>query len=197
MMFAGAKIKQGQRMFTNSGCASMGYGLPAALGAAVARMNKDGRVVCVDGDGSLMMNVQELETISYNHLNVKLFILNNNGYHSIRQTQRNLFTPPLIGLDPETGVGFPNWHALADAFSFKYFELSSEENGDDIIQQALNEEGPVMCNVIVDPEQNFVPKLSSKVLSDGSIVSPSMDDMFPFLPRDEYESNKYVYKEQL
>ena len=192
MTFQAAKIRQGQRMFTNSGCAAMGYGLPAALGAAVARMESGSRVLCVDGDGSLMMNVQELQTISHNQLNVKLFVLNNNGYHSIRQTQRNLFKPPLIGLDPETGVGFPDFAKLADAFGFAYAEISAEETADAQICQVLEAEGPVLCNVIVDPEQNFVPKLSSKVLPDGRIVSPSMDDMFPFLPRDEYESNRYL-----
>lgn len=192
MTFQAAKIKQGQRMFTNSGCAAMGYGLPAALGAAVARQAENGRVVCVDGDGSLMMNVQELATIAYNHLNVKLFILNNNGYHSIRQTQRNLFKPPLIGLDPDTGVGFPDFGKLAEAFGFAYYEMSVEQSADSLLEQVLSADGPVMCNVVVDPEQNFVPKLSSKVLPDGRIVSPSMDDMFPFLPRDEYESNRYL-----
>ena len=195
MTFQGAKIKQGQRMFTNSGCASMGYGTPAALGAAVARQEENGRVICIDGDGSIMMNLQELETISYNKLNVKLFILNNSGYHSIRQTQRNLFKPPLIGLDTDTGVGFPNWEYIAKAFDFKYYETSNESNSMETVKAVLDADGPVICNVIVDPGQNFVPKLSSKVLPDGSIVSPSMDDMFPFLPRDEYESNRYVCEE--
>lgn len=192
MTFQACKIKQGQRMFTNSGCAAMGYGLPAALGAAVARQKENGRVLCIDGDGSLMMNVQELETISYNKLNIKLFVLNNNGYHSIRQTQRNLFKPPLIGLDPTTGVGFPDFAKLAEAFGFNYFELQDEPGAEQTIRQVLETEGPVFCNVTVDPEQNFVPKLSSKVMPDGQIVSPSMDDMFPFLPRDEYEQNRYL-----
>ncbi len=192
MSFSSAKIKQGQRMFTNSGCAAMGYGMPAALGAAVAVKDERKRVLCVDGDGSLMMNIQELATISYNNLDVKLFVLNNNGYHSIRQTQRNLFKPPLIGLDPETGIGFPDFEKTADAFGFKYFSVNNEPDAREIISKALNTPGPVMCNVIVDPNQNFVPKLSSKVMEDGSIVSPSMDDMFPFLPRDEYEANRYI-----
>lgn len=192
MTFQGCKIKQGQRMFTNSGCAAMGYGMPAALGAAVALQQENGRVICIDGDGSLMINVQELETISYNHLNVKLFVLNNNGYHSIRQTQKNLFKPPLVGLDPDTGVGFPDFQKLAEAFSFRYFELDNEPDAPQVIQDVLAAQGPVFCNVLVDPAQNFVPKLSSKVLPDGRIVSPSMDDMFPFLPRDEYESNRYL-----
>lgn len=192
MTFQACKIKQGQRMFTNSGCAAMGYGLPAALGAAVARQGENGRVLCLDGDGSLMMNVQELATIAYNKLGVKLFVLNNNGYHSIRQTQRNLFKPPLIGLDPDTGVGFPDFEKLAQAFGFSYYCIDEEPGAAETVEKALATPGPVLCNVIVDPEQNFVPKLSSKVLPDGQIVSPSMDDMFPFLPREEYESNRYM-----
>lgn len=193
MSFQGAKIKQGQRMYTNAGCAAMGYGMPAALGAAVARKGEsDNRIICIDGDGSIMMNIQELETISYNRLNVKLFILNNSGYHSIRQTQRNLMKPPYVGIDEETGVGFPHWDKIAAAFDFAYFEIDNEPDVKDIVAQALNTEGPVLCNAIVDANQNFVPKLSSKVLPDGRIVSPSMDDMFPFLTREEYEGNRYI-----
>lgn len=179
-------------MFTNSGCAAMGYGLPAALGAAVARQERNERVICIDGDGSLMMNVQEMETISYYRLNVKLFLLNNHGYQSIRQTQRNLFHSSLIGLDPESGVGFPDFATLSKAFSFDYFQLDSEAAADKVIQAVLNAEGPVLCNVIVDPEQIFAPKLSSQILPDGRIISPSMDDMFPFLPREEYVKNHYL-----
>lgn len=193
MPFQGAKIKQGQRMFTNAGCAAMGYGMPASLGAAVAVKDSDyDRVICIDGDGSIMMNIQELQVISYHKLNVKIFVLNNSGYHSIRQTQRNLMQPPYIGIDAETGVGFPNWEQLAAAFGFTYFEVDNEPELDDFMAKSLSAEGPVLCNVIVDPGQNFVPKLSSKVMPDGSIVSPSMDDMFPFLPREEYEGNKYI-----
>lgn len=193
MTFQGAKIKQGQRMYTNAGCAAMGYGMPAALGAAIAKSElDDDRVICIDGDGSVMMNIQELMTISYHKLNLKLFILNNNGYHSIRQTQRNLMQPPYIGIDKDTGVGFPDWSELAKAFGFGYYEVDNEPDAADVIDNVLKAEGPVLCNVMVDPDQNFVPKLSSKVMPDGSIVSPSMDDMFPFLSREEYNSNKYV-----
>lgn len=193
MSFAGAKIKCGQRMYTNSGCAAMGYGMPAALGAAVAAENHEyGKILCVDGDGSLMMNLQELETISYNNYPVKLFILNNNGYHSIRQTQRNLFNGELVGLDPSCGVGFPNWKRLAEAFGLRYYEMDKESVCDKVIKEVLDTTGPAICNVIVDSEQNFVPKLSSRILDDGKIVSPSMDDMFPFLSREEYEGNKYA-----
>lgn len=187
--FQACKIKQGQRIFTNSGCAAMGYGLPAALGVAVSDNSR--RVVCVDGDGSVMMNIQELATIVHNHLDIKLIILNNNGYHSIRQTQRNLFQPPFIGIDSESGVGFPNFSKLADAFGMKYFVLDSEDNCDLVLDETLNCDGPCICEAILDPEQNFAPKSSSKVLPDGKITSPSLDDMAPFLDREEFEAIRF------
>lgn len=187
--FQACKIKEGQRMFTNSGCAAMGYGLPAALGVAVSDNSR--RTICIDGDGSVMMNVQELATIVRNKLNIKLIILNNNGYHSIRQTQTNLFQPPFIGIDDASGVGFPDFEKLADAFGMKYFTLNSEENCQDILQQVLECNGPCMCEAVVDPTQNFAPKSSSKVLPDGRIVSPSLDDMAPFMDRNEFGLIRY------
>lgn len=188
--FQAAKIKQGQRMFTNSGCAAMGYGFPAALGVAVSDNSR--RTVCIDGDGSIMMNLQELATVAYNKLNLKLFILNNNGYLSIRQTQRNLFQPPFIGIDSQSGVGFPNFEKLADAFGVGYYRIEKENTASSIAASVLESDGPCICEVIVDPNQNFEPKSSSKVLPDGRIVSPSMDDMAPFLSREEYEKIRYV-----
>ncbi|MCR4586116.1 MAG: thiamine pyrophosphate-binding protein [Lachnospiraceae bacterium] len=188
--FQAAKIKQGQRMFTNSGCAAMGYGFPAALGVAVSDNTK--RTICIDGEGSFMMNMQELATVVQNKLNLKIFIINNNGYLSIRQTQNNLFKPPLIGVDKESGVGFPDFEKLADAFGIAYRRLDAEKTADGIIEEVLASEGPVLCEAVVDPAQNFEPKSSSKVLPDGRIVSPSLDDMAPFLDRDEYEGVRYV-----
>ncbi len=187
--FQACKIKQGQRMFTNSGCAAMGYGFPAAVGVAVSDNSK--RTICIDGDGSIMMNIQELATVAQNKLNIKIIILNNNGYHSIRQTQTNLFKPPFIGIDEASGLSFPDFRKLADAFGIKYFLLDSEMNCDDVLEQALNCDGPCICEAVVDPKQNFAPKSSSKVLPDGRIVSPSLDDMFPFLDREEFEKIKY------
>ena len=187
--FQAAKIKQGQRMFTNSGCAAMGYGFPAALGVAVSDNSR--RTICIDGDGSIMMNIQELATVAHNQLNLKLFILNNNGYLSIRQTQRNLFQPPFIGIDKESGVGFPDFEKLADAFGIRYYRIETEDGADTGFDTVINEEGPCVCEVVVDPEQNFEPKSSSKVLPDGRIVSPSLDDMAPFLSREEYEKIRY------
>lgn len=188
--FQAAKIKQGQRMFTNSGCAAMGYGLPAALGVAVSDNSR--RTICIDGDGSVMMNIQELATIEYNKLNVKLFILNNNGYLSIRQTQRNLFKPPFIGIDRDSGIGFPDFEKLASSFEMCYYRLETEASADDVLKSVLESNGPCICEVVVDSEQNFEPKSSSKILSDGRIVSPSLDDMAPFLDRDEYEKIRYM-----
>ena len=187
--FQACRIKQGQRMFTNSGCAAMGYGFPASVGVAVSDNSR--RTICIDGDGSIMMNIQELATVAHNKLDIKIILLNNNGYHSIRQTQRNLFKPPFIGIDGDSGVGFPDFRKLADAFGVKYFRLDSEKNCDIVLEEALNCDGPCICECIVDPSQNFAPKSSSKVLPDGRIVSPSLDDMFPFLPREEFDRIKY------
>lgn len=187
--FHTCKIKQGQRMFTNSGCAAMGYGLPAAVGVAVS--DNGSRTVCVDGDGSIMMNIQELATIAHNRLNVKIILLNNNGYHSIRQTQRNLFSPPYVGIDTQSGLGFPEFSKLADSFGIKYYNIKSEVNCDAVLEELLSSDRPCICEVIADPKQDFAPKSSSKVLPDGRIVSPSLDDMAPFLDREEYAANQY------
>ena len=187
--FQAAKVKQGQRMFTNSGCAAMGYGFPAAVGVAVSDNSR--RTVCIDGDGSVMMNLQELATVAYNRLNIKLVILNNNGYLSIRQTQTNLFRPPFVGIDGTSGLGFPDFEKLADSFGITYFRIRHEAECDAVLAEVLESEGACICEVVVDPEQNFEPKSASKVLPDGRIVSPSLDDMKPFLEREEFEEINY------
>lgn len=184
-----AKFKKGQRAFTNSGCAAMGYGFPAAIGVAVS--DNSHRTICVDGDGSFMMNMQELATVMQNKLNIKIILINNNGYLSIRQTQRNLFKPPFVGIDNESGIGFPDFEKLAAAFHIDYYRLSHENEADRVLKEVLAGDNPVFLEVIVDPEQNFEPKTSSKVLSDGRIVSPSLDDMAPFLSREEFEKIRY------
>ncbi|GHT42011.1 hypothetical protein AGMMS49965_12750 [Bacteroidia bacterium] len=185
--FQAAIIKRHQRLFTNSGCAAMGYGFPAAIGCSIARKGK--RVICMDGDGSFQMNLQELQTVVYNHLNIKIIYLNNSGYHSIRQTQTNIFQPPLVGVSDGNGLSFPSAVKIAVAYDIPYMKVSSV---DDIskLHQFIEEDGPAFCEIIIDPNQNFEPKLSSKVLPDGRIISPPIDDMFPFLDREEYEANK-------
>ncbi|MFI3177259.1 MAG: thiamine pyrophosphate-binding protein [Eubacteriales bacterium] len=186
--FQTAYIQEGQRLFTNSGCAAMGYGFPAALGCCVATEGK--RVICIDGDGSFQMNLQELQTVKQYNLNMKIVILNNNGYHSIRQTQNNLFQPPLIGVCQENGVSFPSLEKLAYAYELPYVKIDGVDQIEERVGQFLVQDGPMICEVVVDENQNFAPKLSSKVMPDGTIVSPEIDDMYPFLPREEYEGNK-------
>lgn len=186
--FQAMQIKDRQRLFTNSGCAAMGYGFPAAIGGCVAR--KGERVICIDGDGSFQMNLQELQTVVHHHMNLKIVIMNNNGYHSIRQTQTNLFQPPLVGVCRDSGISFPDLEKLAYAYGVKYYRIERTEEIHETVPRMLAEDGPVICEVILDEKQNFEPKLSSKVLPDGSIVSPEIDDMFPFLPREEYEQVK-------
>ncbi len=202
MGFQAAKVKKDQRIFTNSGCAAMGYGFPAAIGAAVARntaklsnQDNDDAVVCLDGDGSFMMNIQELQTVRYNNLNIKIIILNNNGYHSIRQTQQNLFAGRgLIGVCDGNGVSFPDFEKVAYAFDIPYVRIDSERAAEEELEEALTGEGPVIIEAVVDDRQNFEPKLSSKVHSDGTITSAANDDMFPFLPKEEYESVRNYLK---
>ena len=202
MGFQTATVKKDQRLFTNSGCAAMGYGFPAAIGAAVARRNgktdskyASDRVICIDGDGSFMMNIQELATVHYNRLNIKLFIINNNGYHSIRQTQQNLFSGrPLIGVCDGNGLCFPDFEKVAEAFGIPYVRIDCEKDMASKIENVLSCEGPVVTEVVVDDTQNFEPKLSSKVHPDGTITSAVNDDMFPFLPKEEYDSVKAYLK---
>lgn len=174
---------------TNSGCASMGYGLPASIGVAFAEPDK--QTICLEGDGSIMMNLQELATVAYHKPNLKIFIINNNGYLSIRQTQTNLFKGrELIGIDNATGVNIPNFKKIANAFGLKYFKIDKLKNITKNYNKILSSSGPAIVELMVDVKQNFAPKLSSKVLPDGKIVSPTLDDMFPFLEKDEYESIK-------
>ena len=186
--FQAAKIKKRQRLFTNSGCAAMGYGFPAAIGASIGLNGK--RVICIDGDGSFQMNIQELQTVVYNNLNIKIIYLNNNGYHSIRQTQNNLFDPPLIGVCDGNGLSFPDMKKIAWAYGITYIKIDNIDESRKLIRNMLDSDGPMICEVIIDPSQNFEPKLSSKILPNGKIVSPSIDDMYPFLDRDEYDRNK-------
>ena len=185
MTFQTAEVKEDQRLFTNSGCAAMGYGFPAAIGVCFAR--KGQRVICIDGDGSFQMNLQELQTVVYHHLNLKIVIINNNGYHSIRQTQTNLFEPPMVGVCSDNGISFPDMEKIAYAYGITYRRIGAAENLNGKIQETLALSGPVIIEAVVDPTQNFEPKLSSKAMPDGTMVSPPLDDMYPFLPKEEYE----------
>lgn len=185
--FQVGKIKKNQRFILNSGNASMGYDLPAAIGACIAGNGR--RTICFTGDGSIMMNLQELETISYNKLPIKIFILNNSGYSSIRQTQRNFFNGRMTGSGENSGVGMPNFSKLAAGFGIKAVKIENSQNIDKQIQDVLNYDRAIVCEVMLQKEYMFIPKLSSKKLEDGTMVSPSLEDMYPFLDRKDFERN--------
>jgi acetolactate synthase I/II/III large subunit len=189
--FQAARVKRGQRLYTNSGAAPMGYDLPAAVGAAIA-LGRDRSVVCLAGDGSLMMNVQELATIRGHDLNVKLFVLNNSGYHSIRQTQNNYFPGREIGCGTESGVWFPRFERLAAAFEIPFSRVASNDSLDEVLATVMAAPGPQLCEVVLDLDQQFAPKAASRILPDGRMVSAPLEDLAPFLDRDELGSNMLV-----
>jgi len=186
--FQCADIQLGQRLLSNSGAASMGYDLPAAIGAAVARDGK--RVICLAGDGSVQMNIQELQTIAHHRWPIKLFVLNNGGYLSIRQTQSNFFGLQ-IGSTAESGVSFPDHVKLAGAYGLH----GSRLEGPDFVEQlrlVLASPHPEVCEVMLDRTQTFEPKLTSRRLPDGRMVSSPLEDMAPFLSREELQENMLV-----
>ena len=180
------KVKAGQSVFCNSGCASMGYDLPASIGAAVAT----GRLtVCLAGDGSLMMNLQELVTVAYQRLPVKIFLFDNGGYTSIRQTQGNLFGKDFIGCDQSSGVGFPDFASLAGILGFRVSEIRSHADMEAVLNKVFATEDPEFILVKIPPSFGFAPKLSARRLPNGKMESPSLEDMYPFLSREEMSEN--------
>ena len=185
------RVKKGQRFITNPNTASMGFCLPAATGICVAADRKP--VVCVTGEGSLQMNIQELQTIIQNRLPVKLFVINNQGYHSIRQTQQNYFQPPLVGVGAESGdLSFPDLGKLAPAYGFPYRAIHSSRELAEGIGETLEAEGAFVCEVFVTKTQKTEPKTSAKKLPDGRMVSAPLEDMYPFLSEEELKENMYI-----
>jgi acetolactate synthase-1/2/3 large subunit len=189
--FQGIKVKNGQRIFHNSGCASMGYDLPAAIGSYYSRPDAD-RVICIAGDGSIMMNIQELETISGKNLPIQIFVLNNKGYHSIRQTQHNFFRDNIIGCGLDSGLHFPKFKKVAAAFDLPYFSIHNHSELKEHLGDIMAQSGPFICEVFLDLQQEFSPKLSSKKLEDGTMISSPLEDMFPFLPAEELAENMII-----
>lgn len=185
--FQVGKVKFAQRYIWNSGDASMGYDLPAAIGACFANGCK--RTVCLAGDGSIMMNLQELQTIKHYNLPIKLFVLNNNGYISIQQTQRNFFEGRFTACTQNSGVSIPDFVALGKAFGLNTVKIESLDGLSEQIKKVLEADGPILCEVMLSPDYIFAPKLSAKKLPDGTMVSPSLEDLYPFLDRKEYEEN--------
>jgi acetolactate synthase-1/2/3 large subunit len=166
----------------------MGYDLPAAIGVALARPGKPS--YCLAGDGSLMMNLQELQTLVGYRLPVKVLVINNHGYVSIKQTQKAYFADNVFGTGPEDGVSMPDFVRMATGFCIPAIKVDSIEGlRSQAVKDLLALEGPALIDVHVDPEQNFSPKLASRKLDDGTMVSPALEDMAPFLSRDEFAEN--------
>ena len=186
----GYEIKKNQRFIINSAIASMGYDLPAAIGACIANDKKE--TICVTGDGSIQMNLQELQTILTNKLPIKIFVINNGGYHSIRQTQKNFFGEPLVGIGEESGdLQFPSMEKLAFAYGFPYFEIKSNSQMESL-DEILSQNGSLICEVFVTKTQNFEPKSATKRLDDGTLISAPLEDLAPFLPKEELLKNMYI-----
>jgi len=179
-----------QRYITSGGQAEMGFSLPAAIGVSVARNNRE--VLAITGDGSLQMNIQELQTLVHYGLNVKLFVWNNDGYLSIRATQNKFFNGRFLGTDSRSGVSFPNLEKIALAYGLKYVRLSSVKTLEEDIKRIMMETVPVLCEVICIPNQLIIPTVSSKELDDGQLVSCPIEDMAPFLDREELKNNMIV-----
>ncbi len=184
-------IKKEDRFIMNCGLSSMGYGLPASEGACIANGRK--MTICIEGDGSIMMNLQELQTVVTNHLPIKIFVINNGGYHQIRQTQNNIFHNGLIGVGPESGdLGFPDFEKLAAAFGMQYVAIHNNQKIQDGIHKVFADSQACICEVFVTTTQKFEPKSATKKLPDGTLVSPPLEDMAPFLSREELEKNMYI-----
>ena len=179
-------IKKGQRFIINSGCASMGYDLPASIGVCLSNRKKE--MVCITGEGSIQMNLQELQTIVFHKLPIKIFLINNGGYHSMRQTQNNLFKDlSNIGVGPETGdLSFPDMKKIANAYGIPYESIHNNTEMDKL-GSFISSEGYGLCEIFVDSEQVFEPKPSTMKLEDGTLVSPPLENLAPFLPKEELE----------
>ena len=176
------KFKNGQRLMTSTGLGEMGYGLPGAIGASFA-MN-GGEVMCLNCDGGMMMNLQELQTVVHHRLPIKLFIFNNDGYLMIKHTQKALFKKGFTGTDRESGISCPDFGKVAAAFDIPAYKISSWEDCDAVLRRVQAENGPVICEVFMHPEQPFLPKLSTMIRADGTLVSPPLEDLAPLMGRE-------------
>jgi acetolactate synthase-1/2/3 large subunit len=183
------KFKTGQRMLTSTGLGEMGFGLPGAIGAAIGA-NRE--VMCLNCDGGMMLNLQELQTIAHHKLPIKIYIFNNDGYLMIKHTQKALFDGRYSGSDRKSGVTCPDFSKIAFAFDMPSFQIHTWEDVDIVIPQVQAHIGPVICEIFTHPEQPFVPKLSLVQQPDGSIISPPLEDLSPLLPRDEMGKNMLI-----
>jgi acetolactate synthase-1/2/3 large subunit len=175
------RIKVGQRLMTSLGLGEMGYGLPAAIGVSFARNR--GEVLCLNCDGGMMMNLQELQTIAHHQLPVKIIIFNNDGYLMIKHTQKAVLGGRYSGTDKKSGVSCPDFGKVGKAFGLPTWRVRTWDDFDQVIPEFQNHAGPAICEVFMHPEQLFVPKLSLAAQADGSLISPPLEDLSPVLPR--------------
>jgi acetolactate synthase-1/2/3 large subunit len=178
-------IADGQRLMTSTGLGEMGYGLPAAIGVSFA--TERGEVMCLNCDGGMMLNLQELQTIAHHQLPIKLFIFNNDGYLMIKHTQNALFKTGYVGTDKASGVSCPDYTKIATAFGIPAFQIRNWDECDETLANVQAATGPVICEVFMHPEQLFTPKLSLVAKEDGTLVSPPLEDLSPLVPRDVLE----------
>ena len=184
------KIHHNQRLITSTGLGEMGYGLPGAIGASFATNKSE--VLCLNCDGGMMLNLQELQTIVHHQLPIKIIIFNNDGYLMIKHTQKALFKGRYTGTDEKSGVSCPNYSSLAKAFGIPAFQIRTWNEFDEVIPQIQSHKGSIICEVFMHPEQTFVPKLSLASQSDGSLISPPLEDLSPLLPRSELAANMLI-----
>jgi acetolactate synthase-1/2/3 large subunit len=190
IFYTGFQNRSGQRVLLTAGLGAMGYGLPAMIGASIAHGRRP--FVGIEGDGSLMMNLQELATVKQLGLPLRLFVLNNSGYASIRNTQRNYFDGRFVGTGPEARLGFPDFVSLAEAFGIHAIRIDSAGELRKKIRQALEHDGPLLVDVRVQKDEALWPKSAALPQPDGSIISMPLEDMSPLLPRDEFRENMIV-----
>lgn len=190
-MYQAFKVKKGQRAFVNKNLGQMGWCLPAAIGACVGNNYK--RTILVTGDGSIQFNIQELETVKYYKLPIKIFVFNNDGYESIRSTQDNYFSGNYVGSNKDSGVTNPDFKLLAKAHDFKYENIKNNNQLVDKIKKTLKTEGPVLCEVDIAYDQKRMPRVSSFRQPDGTLESRPLEDMFPFLPKEEIYNNMHMF----
>ncbi len=180
------ELKEGQRFLNNQGFGSMGFGLPAAIGAAIESKK---RTICINGDGGLQLNIQELQTLARLKLPVKLFVLNNQGYGSIRNMQNNHFAGNLVASDGVKNMTLPDIIKIAKAYGIKCERIINQKNLSSKIKKILDAKGPFICDVLIDPAQQTMPRVSSQKLPNGKMISKPIEDMFPFLPEKEIKEN--------
>jgi acetolactate synthase-1/2/3 large subunit len=183
-------VKQGQRLFSTGGLGAMGFGLPASIGGCLASGRK--RTISVDGDGGFQLNIQELETVVRLDLPIKFFVINNDGYASIRASQNNHFHGNLVGSDASSGLTLPDLMKIGAAYGIATERITQNAGLKAGIRAALDRPGPVLCEVVVAPDQAIGPRISSALRPDGSIVSRPLEDLWPFLDRDELRANMLI-----